>query len=828
MDNGIFRLWPQEPKRRGYLKLKNIADNKDFILSLQRAGAKQQAILDALREEKGVKLPIYKLKRMLDKWGVSNHNLTKKCEKDIRQGVEKRKRLGKQAHKVVMSRSGKRLTKEKLDIIMAYSPTYFKGVKSSSRNLVVLSTPTPRDGPSEDMQTGDDHIDYPPSGLLLAFQDLDRLDDMHAENDNDDPVHFREMGVDIGHGFGADDDPGAEDDYTGSHLSFNTSIDDLSAAGVEGGEGRGTIIDFQDNIEPLEHLIEVFVDLGLKSKDTLVASIQENPAPTGESEGSIKELQEMVLSELAGIVQVELEVTEIESANLENDAKGSWVDAEGQSRPVSAVEGAMSDSQDETPLERYARQKRYFFWEQVEDWKNEAIQFVEEVESISEERGVSLLKAADIVSLEWQQTGAEERLPYNIYKRISKEDINDEETKCVSTVEVDGVNRNILSQIIEENFAALERAVRQLPPHHNSRQFFDGWAVHLPFILSKYGSNHLFTAFALGITADTLRDLCSMNDLADTMEASAVCIYNNIGMATHQLALDCFEWSPELEPELAQAYSKVRNNMQTMILRRYGQSHPKALRILLNLVNHLIKSGLQQQGELMVYGIIQTIRAAYPIFLNSQKESLLGCWRTLGKALLALGKFGLAAKLLVEPCSWEGGPDVLFVAYPTRSCSHLLGRAYAEIGEYKKSLATLFSCFNGYRSQLDINHPESFEQIKTITQVMNRRGPVLYFGLDSAFNNLFKPLQMAGYAQGRTYQELYKAMKRGGIDTQEYIDILTIRAAERSRTPDLQEFIYTQSLECWLAHEDIPFQPNNGGFIEDTDYADDLESTLLN
>ncbi|KAF3189575.1 hypothetical protein TWF225_002719 [Orbilia oligospora] len=110
---------------------------------------------------------------------------------------------------------------------------------------------------------------------------------------------------------------------------------------------------------------------------------------------------------------------------------------------------------------------------------------------------------------------------------------------------------------------------------------------------------------------------------------------------------------------------------------------------------------------------------------------------------------------------------------------------------------------------------------------MDMRGPILYFDLGAAFDSLSENLQRVEKTEGPAYRELYKAMKRSGIDTQEYIDILTVRPAERSRTSDLQDFMYTKGLESWLAHQDIPFGTNSGGFVGDIDYANGLEFMVV-
>ncbi|KAF3915782.1 hypothetical protein ABW20_dc0109797 [Dactylellina cionopaga] len=110
---------------------------------------------------------------------------------------------------------------------------------------------------------------------------------------------------------------------------------------------------------------------------------------------------------------------------------------------------------------------------------------------------------------------------------------------------------------------------------------------------------------------------------------------------------------------------------------------------------------------------------------------------------------------------------------------------------------------------------------------MDERGPILYNHLQSSFDKLLRSLEAAGKAKGGTYQELCRARKRCGINAREYVDILTLRSARaRSKTPDLQDFWYSRSLECCLSHQDEPFVTNEGGWVEEIDYLDGLEGMV--
>ncbi|KAF3122830.1 hypothetical protein TWF703_001106 [Orbilia oligospora] len=623
---------------------------------------------------------------MLDKWGVSNNNLTKKCEKDIRQRIEERKLLGKKAHRVVMNRSGKSLSPEKLNTIMAAGPTYFKGVESSSqRSVVVFSTPTPRGGCerncegsielSRNMEPENGCAEPLPSKPRLSFEDPDRLGRLQADD----------LGADNNEVFSSGD--------TGVRMILRISSDYFMESGGGGGGEEGN----------KQFRGRYWASGEYESQDTLISSVRENPALRSESQVSVEEMRDTISSGLANILPVEM--VEARPAGYVSYPENIWISAEDKDGRTPTAGGAtesVDDIQDDTPLGKYARQTRQAFWDELKSWKKQAMEFVEGIGSISKERGISLLKAGDIVSMEWGRRGCVGNLPYHIYKQILD---MDEGAKSVPTAEVDGVNRELLCQAIEENFAALKRVLEQFPSNHYHWESPDGFTVHIPFVLSN---DNRF-----------VRDLGFDGHLVATIQASALCIYNGIGMIMHEMALDSLDWIPELwmEPELVQAHNRAFKNMTTITLQKYGQSHPKTLQLLSKMARDFLDSGQAQRGELMVYGLIQGLRTTPQVYTGYQKSSITTCWRVVGDALLRLRKFDLVARLLVQPASWEGSPGTFLAAFPIMSCSHLLGCAYAELVECKRSLDALFFCFNGYRSTLDIEHPQSLAQMKKLLRL---------------------------------------------------------------------------------------------------------------
>ncbi|KAK6519063.1 hypothetical protein TWF281_003752 [Arthrobotrys megalospora] len=812
MENRIIQSRPEKPTR-SYLRLEEMEDHKDFILSERRAGMKQKAILNVLKTERGVTLPIHKLKRMLDKWEQSHKNLTKKRKLNIRDAITKRQRLGKETHKVALKRSRKNITKEQMDAITGASPGYFKNIKPNSEDVVVLSTPTPGSeyeagGENEvelsGMDTANDIPGDVPPELSPPPEELqDEIDDEIDDNSLQD---FDEMDI--------DGDPYHRPDPTSLSVGYSSEL-----------EEEGTSSSEEDN-EPLDlvwYIIraKAYIRLGRDNKNAIIAGEDNYLASSRNIECTDEELQEIISAEFSKMHPAEEpkpcpESGAVDSSDLNDEVRGSQRD-DGIERGLDVT----SDVEHETPLSRYARQHRHYFWAEVRLWEYEAKEFIEEVESTSEKRGVSLQKAEDIVS-QRERSGLMEMLPYHIYKQIMGEDA-DIDCRAVP----DSVNGALVCQIVQGNFTTLENAARQLPFDNNDRKLFNFYVVHLPFVLSKYGLNHFFTAYTLHIASHVLDGLGVVDEQYGILRASALCAYDSIGMGFHRLALDCLGWELTTEPELALACDRATDNIRKAVLQKYGRSHPKTLHLYSIFAWEMIDSSQedgihrQQQGELMAYGILQTVKETYQIYPDSLKDRMMSCLRNLGYALLRCGRSDLVTSLLAEPSCWEGQPGVSLPLGPAWSCKHIVGLAYADVGRHKEALHALFACFNGYRDRIDINHPYSRDQIGEITRVMDLRGPVLYNYLDSTFDKLLASLEARGKANGPTYQELCEARKRGGFNTEEYVDTLALMSTRnRSRTPDLQDFMFSQGLESWLWHQDVPSVENQGWVEEINDFDD--------
>ncbi|KAF3923517.1 hypothetical protein ABW21_db0209309 [Orbilia brochopaga] len=825
MDIAIVQPELTRPARP-YLKLKDMEIHKSFILGLRASGVRIRAILSRLESERGVTLGIHKLKRMLQKWDGSKQNLTKKRVQNIRHEIRKRQGRGKQTHKVVLSRSGRELTQQEImDAMKGVSPGYMHDVKLYAEDAIVLSTPTPKTSRGDNETDCESDIELPDLGSTsnIGSEGFDIIDNginngiddgINDENDDDNDDE--------------NDDENHDEDSNGmSDGDVNVTDAVHSFVTLPHLQNRG-VTSPEENTEILDDVAEILISQGQKEKDSLakVAEAQAASSPL-RPEDTDEEITE-VLS--AGFGEMILTDTTASSSECSDEYFGE-VSAESQGLgqwDLSIEEPVVpnNDVQHETLLGEYARRHRHLLWAWIEEWENETMKILDAVTVTSETEGVSLLEATETVWLEFEERWGREPLPYHIYKQILGEDA-DGGTASSATAVVEGVDGDLLCRIVEDNFAVLENAVSQLPLHHHSRLNFDSSFAHLPYIVSKYGLKHFYTAYALNLVFDILRyileDLKS-DYVGNTTLASALCIYNSIGMGADHWAIDCCGLdSSNIEHRLAVAYGRAQENTRKAVLQRYGPNHPQSLQLYSRLAYRtFLTPGLRQQGELMAYGIFHTIKATYRIYSDTLKTAMIVCFRTIGEIFLHCARADLAACILAEPTRWEIESSP-YTADPLWNCNFLIGQAFAGVGRYKDSLQALFRCFNIYRGNYDINHQSSLRQIEKITSVMDRRGPVLYTCLDPTFDKLLRSLERAGKAKARAYQQLQKARKRCGVDTQQYVNML----ATTSMNLDSQDFWYSQGLDCWLAHQEVPLAVRGGGgggglggWVEEIDPSD--------
>ncbi|KAF3217114.1 hypothetical protein TWF191_008793 [Orbilia oligospora] len=474
MEQVRFQLFSAHAPPRSYLKAEDLEAHKEFIQSLHKAGRTQKGILKELKTQRGFDLPIHKLKRMLDKWGDSKKNLTKKRRVDIANVIEKRRQLGKVTHKVILKRSRKEIPKQKVNDIMRSNLQYSKSVNSSPRKLI-FSIITP----NAVLEDGQEHI-------------VEISGDIETRN------RFPE--------------PDAEVEW-----------EEEEEEGEQEEEG---------NNETLGDL------LGLENKNALIAAPEDHAAsPSKTEEDKDKELEEVISAGFSQLYPTDDPETPSESHQAANTEDSDAVGQDRQDGVAETVISPVPDAQEHgSPLTRYARENRHHLWAAIGVLRGRAKTFLEEVKLVVEGRGISLERAAEIVRLEWEDRNGQEPLPYHIHKQILAFHEAREEEEMYTTLgiteseSIAGVDANLLCQILEDNFAALVEAASKLPPDSWSMVMFKSWTIHIPFIISKYGLCHYFTARALNVAKDVLNDLIGARRAGEIINLSLLCVFDRIDL----------------------------------------------------------------------------------------------------------------------------------------------------------------------------------------------------------------------------------------------------------------------------------------------------------
>ncbi|EPS42135.1 hypothetical protein H072_3839 [Dactylellina haptotyla CBS 200.50] len=784
MAERIIEVNPAEPGHR-YLRLKDIEPFKEFILAKYNAGVRQKHIISALKTEKGVTLRPHNLKRLLEKWKISNKNLTLKRKLFIRNALENRRRNNKYVHRVKLGRSERELSREEIANLMAHTPNYFEGVQPSPGD-VIINTPTPTST-------------YPGTGDTEAH--------MLAES------------------------------TVGGDLVFTQAINSLSIGADNQYSNYISGIDYiaTDNVDDIAGDLTVS---GAGWKGVLSAEQGLHDSGTlPQTNDTIEDLQEIISSGL-----IEFAVGESHSALVSTDNQGSGSPSTedftlyfvGLDDDSGDAVGESLEQGNVTPLAQYAQRNEHRFRDRVALWEKDASSYMQRVWKLSEDAGISQAAAAEKISLRDEEIGVYDGLPYHIYAQIL-------ETQVDLGQHFDNYSEDNASwiQFIEDNFSPIKESICQLPPNHFAREPFDTYVVHIPTLLKKYGPRHFFTAcghyFAGNIPASTNLDRDVRGRWVFRMLSRALQIFDDIGMSCHIFAFNClYELSlldMYTDPELVRAVEGTRDSVRKNTLMKYGRHHHRTLFVYAELATRMVKiPERRQEGELMVYGIVHTIEHSIHGFSSHIKKPWV--FRTLvllAETLLECGNYRLVIKLLEAGAAWEkeqmARKNGNKAFRPVSNFSKRLGIAYRKLGMYKQSLEVLFAWFHDSKEVYGLSHNGTFRSMEYITEVMDARGPVLYSNLEPTFDKLFTTFAASGKINNRVYDQLWKAWERGGINTnelqREYGTILSLRSTSHTSPTDLQDYVYFQGLEEWMYSQGAPVDSSQSGWVEELEFKDE-------
>ncbi|KAK6532172.1 hypothetical protein TWF694_003332 [Orbilia ellipsospora] len=332
-----------------------------------------------------------------------------------------------------------------------------------------------------------------------------------------------------------------------------------------------------------------------------------------------------------------------------------------------------------------------------------------------------------------------ELLPYQIYEQILQS-----KGAYLTTGSPMKIDKSIywflgyITEALEENFVSLKSTADLLGKHRS----LSSYAAHLPMIFQSVASI-IFTQATL----------CSEPQNSSVRWREACNFKGDTNM-------------------IDESHQSIRKK----VLQKYGTAHYRTIHVYNMLARLMVRSPNESErnhGQFIMFGIFHVIQRSNVAESAYAKHWLIRCIGSLGEALLACGGHGLAIKFMKQA-----------------------------IGRYKQGLRDLFLGFHYLRNIHGLYHDEVTRQIGYITDMMNRRGPVLYACLDSAFSDMFSALEASGRAQSRVYQHLSRAWEREGTGIEllrdEYKNALALRFRQRSSTPGLQEFIHFEGLRDWM------------------------------
>ncbi|KAK6515882.1 hypothetical protein TWF281_004473 [Arthrobotrys megalospora] len=750
---------PAVPARthRAYRKLKDIEVHKDFVLQRHQAGIRQKDIRAALKRETGIDLEPYNLKRILNKWGVSHKSLTKRRKLYIRRIVDERRRGGKRDPRVRLGRSNRVLNDEEVNEIMNLQLDYFKDTKPSPGDIE-FSSPTPAadsTGDETDLSQGT------LSNRESPYTNRDSSQTMDIESDNN--------GIHI-------DDP-VQEETTGN-----------------------------EEEEPLLPAQTIYELIG---------------GGVSRSEYTIEELQEAIVTGIKALGLRDNQEVDI----IDEDVLGDITEVAGiQDKPWHEVPQVHANDWSSPLLREYARMYEDVYRDWVDYWKTLANEKLLEFQEFLE-LGMSYEEASRRVSVECERQD-QFFLTYkactNILRPRTDAPNHEPERECEKDK-----GKAILSYVdnvfsILETTCPWEYFLGPQAAYIYGIDDFRKFVVHLPRIIQEHGYQSFFTALCLQGTLETLIEfdwnLCwdlrapgfGARDLVSPLAENSILIFDAVGMGCEPLA-----WT-QYYVRLTEC--QERDRLLQRLRRRYGGSHPFTLGIEIQILNWMTRDG----------GFLDPVR-------RKHIETLLSKFvHKLMRVHLSVGSYHVSDLFAMLPgfILWFDVPTAMIFAKilqryisgaefrqdaQTRSgksvlshCTFALGVAYSTAEKFTLSLATLIRAYGMFNQQL--RPAFAALSLTLMCQVADARGPILYASLDPVFADARARFAKVGSSNGfirRTlspyiYKHRAYRMSRLG---KEYSNMLALRPLKRSSTPDLQQYLYYQSLESWMYSEgvcDIP------------------------
>ncbi|KAK6331370.1 hypothetical protein TWF730_004452 [Orbilia blumenaviensis] len=766
MELGVVEPQPAKTSRP-YHKLKDLEQYKSFVLQKHGAGMRQKAILLALKSEIGVDIEPHRLKRMLDKWGASKRNLTKKRKAHIQKVVVERRRGKKTDPQVTLGRTNRSrvLTQDDIDEIVNMED--LEDVKPNADGMELC---TPSSSPDQCETT----MAAPPK---IHIYD----EDSHSDGD------------------------GSWEPY--SNTDRNEVLEDVSTGTISEGTIEG--------------------EEGEEEEAPELESDQESAGSNPRE--SIEQLQRVITAQIKALGIQEDEEIDILDDFLEADS-AEMEDIEGLVYDSSDSEEIYwKDPLLQWYSRRYVGRYYHYInmWKNIgravvrslRDYLAKGIPFDDAAERASaeagEEYGVLLPYKAWKTILQMCDD-----CPCPFHEDRHKRD-EEEGMHILSYIE------DLLEAVMEHPSFSMENLIAhwdyeftdsiihlpRLIREYGVRSFFT--ALCLRYIYD------MLAWYNFGFFGDALSPLacCSLRN------------FERIGMGLNTLSWSQFYLKLTRCKERDRLFERLRlhygvshpilvqmeiDSAIDLIKQKHSKS-PAGRKTLTGLVSK-ISSDLEYCSR--------NFSAVYTSDMLMNLTELLG----LLPASDAMKFESFLQDRISSSGGFTGSESVGASFYAAAHCTSGLGIAYAQAENYSRSLEMLFRAY-GMMAQdtTPAYQVRLVTLLQEICWVVDIRGPVLYLSLQPMLvdfqKHISKNRKSANWKQIQVFRRLcakYEACRKEYLK-EEYSNILTHRSARRSVTPDLQLHFYYESVESWMYSQgvyDIPDPMNLGGQIMEIDSAE--------
>ncbi|KAK6528342.1 hypothetical protein TWF281_009585 [Arthrobotrys megalospora] len=337
---------------------------------------------------------------------------------------------------------------------------------------------------------------------------------------------------------------------------------------------------------------------------------------------------------------------------------------------------------------------------------------------------------------------------------------------------------------------------------------FDSVVVHLPRIISEFGMDHFFTAFAFHEASQYMSDPRKL--IETLLVGRALSRYRSLGMPDHAITFDCWEVMSRSRVFISDPYTtnfilEEVCQIYKSSSRKYGCQHPRSISVSSRIISLLLRRfqhSLHFKGSGFDYNsikeqsdqLIEYFEHLAPFSRGTKRQ-----WRYVVQANMLemvqtcedIGNFEGAFRLLKRLDIWgfeEKG--FLFEGF----YNIFRGRLYGRLGKYKISLDILFP--TAAKAQ-HYNDPESAKlAFYEIVVVTSKRGPVLYKCLQPSLLQLLDNWERSGRPHDhRSKRVLIEAFSH---NRDEYASALALRSLNQVSASDLQSHMFFQSLEDWV------------------------------